>query len=196
VSRAAAALAVLVFAGGCATLPPVAATGDWPARRERLQSLEHWTLAGRIAVAAGEDGFSGGFDWEQAGGRAAVAVSGPMGGRSFEIRLDGDALTLSARDRTYSDDEARRFIAERFGNGNMLPVKEMRYWLVGAPAPVVPHQESLGEDGRLAGLTQSGWQVSYEGYDTVGGLALPARIEMATEGLRLRVAVSRWTLPP
>lgn len=191
----AAALAVLLFAGGCATLPPAAPGDDWPARRAALQALDAWALDGRIAVAAGENGFSGGFDWVQQGERADVTLSGPLGGAGLDIHVEGDALTVSLRGETYSGDDARRLIEERIGPGRELPVAEMRYWLVGAPAPDRPHEETLGEDKRLASLAQSGWQVRFERYDTVGNLALPVRVEMTAEGLRLRVAVSNWRLP-
>jgi outer membrane lipoprotein LolB len=189
-----AAFAVLLLAGGCATLPPPA--DDWTARRTALQALEEWTLDGRIAVAAGEDGFSGGFDWAQQGPRADIALSGPMGGKGLEIHVEDSGLTVNLRGESYAGDEARQLIEARIGPGHALPVTEMRYWLIGAPAPGVPHEETLGDDRRLAGLAQSGWQVRYERYDAVGALALPARLEMTTEGLRLRVVVSHWRLPP
>lgn len=194
--RRLAAVAVLLLAGGCATLPPPLPPDDWPVRRAALQALEAWTLDGRIAVAAGEKGFSGGFDWSQQGARADVALAGPMGGTALEIHVDGDALTVSQRGETWAGEDARRLIEERIGPGHALPVAEMRYWLVGAPAPGAPHEETIGDDGRLARLAQSGWQVRYERYDAVGRLALPARLEMTTAGLRLRVAVSSWRLPP
>jgi outer membrane lipoprotein LolB len=72
----------------------------------------------------------------------------------------------------------------------------MRYWLVGVPAPSAAHEETLGVDQRLASLEQSGWQVRYDRYVAVGALALPERIEMTTEGLRVRVVVSDWQLSP
>jgi outer membrane lipoprotein LolB len=192
-----AAVAVLVLAGGCATLPQTPPPQDgWPARRAALQALDDWTLDGRIAVAAGESGFSGGFDWAQQGERADVALSGPLGGAGLEIHVEGDALTVNLRGETFSGDDARRLIEERIGPGHALPVGEMRFWLVGVPAPDLPHEETLGDDQRLSSLAQSGWNVRFERYDSVGSLALPARLEMTTEGLRLRVVVSRWRLPP
>jgi outer membrane lipoprotein LolB len=194
VTARAAAVAVLLLAGGCATLPPRAATDDWPARRAALQALDAWTLDGRIAVAAGENGFSGGFDWAQQGGRADVTLSGPLGGPDFAIHVEGDALSVRLRGETYAGDDAQRLVEERIGPGHALPVGEMRYWLVGVPAPALPHEETLGDEGRLASLSQSGWQVRYARYDSVGSLALPGRVEMTTEGLRLRIAVSNWRL--
>ena len=82
------------------------------------------------------------------------------------------------------------------GPDQQLPIVQMRYWLVGAPAPGLPHEETLGADRRLAALSQSGWQVRYDRYEPVGGLALPARMEMTAPGLRLRVVVSDWRLAP
>ena len=188
-----AAMAVLLLAGGCATLPPSEEPDDWPARRAALQSLDGWRLNGRIAIAAGADGFSGGFDWSQAGERADIALSGPMGGTRLSIHVDGGRFRVTdERGASYAGEEAERFVAERIGPGQPLPVAAMRYWLVGAPAPDAPHEETLGADRRLASLAQSGWQVRYDRYEPVGTVALPARLEMTTEGLRLRVVVSNW----
>ena len=190
-----AALSLVLLAGGCATLPAPAPVEDWPARRAVLQALDAWTLDGRIAVAAGEDGFSGGFDWVQAGERADISIQGPMGGEAFAIHVEGGRLTLNARGETFTDDEARAIIGDRIGNGTMLPVGEMRYWLIGLPAPGLEHEEARDADRRLAELGQSGWRVRYERYGTVGAHELPTRVEMSTEGLRLRVVVLDWRFP-
>jgi len=191
-----AAVAILLLASGCATLPPPERTDDWPVRRAGLQQLDHWTLDGRIAVAAGEDGFSGGFEWAQRGTIADIELSGPMGGAAMQIHVEGDQLVVSTSRDTYANEDARQFIADHVGAGQSLPVAAMRYWLIGVPAPAGPHQETLGEDRRLASLSQSGWLVRYARYQSVGSLALPARMELTTAGLRLRVAVSGWRLPP
>ncbi|HTL50887.1 MAG TPA: lipoprotein insertase outer membrane protein LolB [Steroidobacteraceae bacterium] len=196
-TRRIAAAAVLVLASGCATLPPAPETADWPTRRAALQALPGWALNGRIAVAAGENGFSGGLEWAQDGERADIALSGPMGGARLRIRVDRETFSVTDdRGNTYSGEEAERFVAERIGPGEPLPVSQMRYWLVGAPAPGTPDEETLGDGERLASITQSGWQVRFDRYATVGEIALPDRLEMTTEGLRLRVVVSRWRLPP
>lgn len=196
-TRRVAAAAVLVLASGCAALPPAPVTADWPTRRAALQALERWTLDGRIAVAAGENGFSGGFDWAQDGDGADIALTGPLGGARLRIRVDDGALAVTDdRGNRYTGEEAERFVAERIGPGAKLPVTQMRFWLLGVPAPGAPHDEALGGHERLASLAQSGWQVRFDRYAAVGRLALPDRIEMTTAGLRLRVVVSDWRLPP
>jgi outer membrane lipoprotein LolB len=188
---------VALLASGCATMTPPVQTGDWAERRAELQALEDWNLDGRIAVAAGADGFSGGLNWEQRGERAEITLRGPMGGAAILIRLEGiQYVVTDERGKVYGGEDARRFIAEHFGPGSPLPIAEMRYWLVGAPAPDSPYTEAIGEGGSLSGLEQLGWTVGYERYRTVGSLALPERIEMTTESLRLRFAISDWRLGP
>lgn len=191
-----AALSLVLLAGGCATLPAPAPVDDWPARRMALQALDAWALDGRIAVAAGDDGFSGGFDWRQQGTRADIALTGPMGGAAMDIRADGGRAVVSVGGEAYEGEDAAALFARYFGPDRDLPIVQMRYWLVGAPAPDLPHEEVLGADRRLAALSQSGWQVRYDRYEPVGDLALPARMEMAAPGLRLRVVVSDWRLAP
>lgn len=192
-----ATVAVAFLAGGCATIPEPAQPGDWPARRIELQSLDDWNLDGRVAVAAGAEGFSGGLSWSQRGERAEIQLRGPMGGTAILIHVEGlEYVVTDERGRTHGGEDARRYIEQRFGPGSPLPITEMRYWLVGAPAPDSPHRESLGEDQRLASLDQSGWQVRYDRYGAVGELALPERIELTTEGMRLRVAVADWRIEP
>lgn len=162
-----------------------------------LQALDGWNLDGRVAVAAGDDGFSGGLNWEQRGEKAEITLRGPIGGAAILIQVDGvQTIVTDDRGVTYDGEEARRFIRQNLGPESPLPIAEMRYWLVGVPAPGSPHDETLDDDRRLSALTQSGWQIRYDRYGTVGVLTLPARIDMTTEGLRLRVAVSDWRLAP
>jgi outer membrane lipoprotein LolB len=191
-----AALSLVLLAGGCATLPAPVPGDEWPARRAALQALDAWALDGRIAVAAGDDGFTGGLDWHQQGTRADIALTGPMGGAAMDIRAQGEDAVVTVGDESHAGEDAATLFARYFGPDQRLPIVQMRYWLVGAPAPDLPHEETLGADQRLATLTQSGWQVRYDRYQPVGELALPARLEMTAPGLRLRVVVSDWRLAP
>lgn len=189
-----AACAAALLASGCATLPPPG-TGDWPARREALQALTGWTLTGRVAVAAGDEGFSGGLRWRQDGARAEIDMHGPFGGTALAIRVDGEAITVTDADGTRIDgEEARRITSEYVGTS--LPLPELRYWLVGAPAPDSAYRETLGADARLTALEQAGWRVRYTRYGTAGGQVLPERMELTAGDVRLRFAVSGWRFGP
>ncbi len=191
-----AAATILSLLAGCATLAPPAAEDDWPARREALQALDAWVLDGRVAVAAGEDGFSGGLRWAQRSDGSEIRISGPMGGSLIWIHEGDNNVVAIGEQPPLAEGEADRMLERLLGTGKGLPVAEMRYWVVGVPAPGVPADEMLSDDRRLASLAQSGWQVRYDRYENVGALLLPSRMEMTTEGLRLRVIVSGWDLAP
>ncbi len=193
--RRVAACAVLLLAGGCASLPPASDAGSWPERRAELQALQTWALDGRVAVATAAEGFSGGLAWRQDGAQAEIDLRGPLGGAALSIRLDGVSMTVAdGSGASIAGEAARAYVASEVGAP--LPLAELRYWLVGAPAPGSPHQETIGADGRLARLEQAGWQLRYSRYEAVGQLALPARIDIESETARLRLVVSSWRLPP
>lgn len=192
-NRRLAACAIALLAAGCATLPQPGDAVEWPARRSQLQALEHWTLNGRIAVAAGAEGFSGGLTWRQDGAQAAIEMRGPTGGRALSIAVNGEVFSVTDGAGARVDGEdAQRLLADRLGTA--LPIGQLRYWLVGAPAPEVPHQETLGAEQRLSQLEQAGWRISYTSYRSVGDQVLPVRLELTTDGLRLRLAVADWRL--
>ncbi|HEU0223879.1 MAG TPA: lipoprotein insertase outer membrane protein LolB [Steroidobacteraceae bacterium] len=189
-----AACAAAILASGCATLPPPG-DGDWPARREALQALDDWTLTGRVAVAAGAEGFSGGLRWRQDGTRAEIDMRGPLGGTALAIRVDGEAITVTdASGATLGGEQARRITREYVGAP--LPLSELRYWLLGAPAPDSAFRETLGADARLAALEQAGWQVRFTRYGAAGGRVLPERLELIAGDVRLRLVVSGWQFAP
>lgn len=193
--RGVAAYAALLLFSGCATLPPPGAAGSWTERRAELQALQSWALDGRVAVATADEGFSGGLTWHQNGTQGEINLRGLLGGTAMSIRLDGDEMTVTdASGTSIAGTAAREYVATEFGAP--LPVAELRYWLVGVPAPGLGYQETLGGDGRLAGLEQAGWELRYSRYTAVGRLALPARIEIMSESARLRLVVSSWRLPP
>ena len=193
--RSAAACAVLLLLSGCATLPPPVDAGSWTERRAELQALRSWALDGRVAVATADEGFSGGLSWHQDGTQAEINLRGLLGGTALSIRLDGDEMIVTdASGASIAGLAAREYVASEIGAP--LPVAELRYWLVGVPAPGTGHQETIGGDGRLAGLEQAGWKLRYSRYTAVGSLALPARIEVESETARLRLVVSSWQLPP
>ena len=192
--RAAACAALLVLSG-CASLPGPAPSGGWESQKSRLLALEQWTLVGRVAVAASGEGFSGGLSWKQAGPRAEVELRGPVGGRALAIRVDGDQFSVTdPQGATFDGARAKALVAEHVGSD--LPISELRYWLVGVPAPGAPFAEALGADARLATLDQAGWHIRYDRYRSAGDLVLPAKLDITQGALRLRVAVSDWHLAP
>jgi outer membrane lipoprotein LolB len=97
-------------------------------------------------------------------------------------------------------DAARAELAMRLGFDP--PLKSLRYWLLGAPDPTLPAEETVDEQQqRLQSLEQDGWQVDYSAYmptdltpvGSAGGLGLPAKMTVQRPGVRVRLVVDGWS---
>jgi len=188
----AAALAVLA---GCRTLPPAPPPGaSWETRRPQLQSLEHFQLHGRVAVAAGGEGFNASLLWTQNGMRSEVTLGGPLGVGGAQLTATGDELTVvTSRGEHIESAAAHAELAARLGFDP--PLASLRYWVLGVPDPTQPATESLDPaQQRLSGLTQGGWHVEYQSYESAGDGALPARLTLQREAVRVRLLVDGWQI--
>src|SRR5262245_8294597 len=121
--RPALAAAVLVLAlAGCRTAPPPAqvlgpgADAPWLEQRAALEKLERYTLAGRVAVAAGEQGFSGSLRYQQQAARSDLAIDGPLGMGGLRVVVDGAAVNITtAKGENFDGSAAREEFERRVG---------------------------------------------------------------------------------
>jgi outer membrane lipoprotein LolB len=192
------ALAVAVIAG-CRTAPPIqqptTASQPWDVTRSELQARDHFALKGRVAVAAGKDGFSASLRWTQAGTRSQISLEGPLGAGGVQITSDSDALSIVNSHGDHLDsDAARADLEARLGFDP--PLGSLRYWIQGVPDPARPAQETVDpQQQRLQSLQQDGWKIDYASYTPSGGgnMWLPSRMTVQRPGARVRLVVDGWT---
>lgn len=195
-SRLLCVLAVVAFAG-CRTVPvqqPTAAGPPWDVTRPELQAHDHFELKGRVAVAAGKDGFSASLRWTQVASKAQVSLEGPLGVGAVQITNDGNNLSIVNSHGDHLDsDAARADLQARLGFDP--PLSSLRYWILGVPDPATPAKETLDpQQQRLQSLRQDGWQVDYTAYMPGGNGWLPSRLTVQRSGVRVRVVVDSWNL--
>lgn len=186
--RPSVALLLLALLGACAQLPQRAAgwqPPDWPA----------WSLRGRIAVHAGEQGWHASLNWRQSVAGYQLELSGPLG--QGAVRMTGDAagVTLERADglRDWAAD-ADELLARN--TGWTLPVGGLRYWVQGRAVPERPADWERAADGRPLRLRQDGWDIRYTSYqEQTGGVPLPKRIDLERDGIRARLLIDAWIGP-
>jgi outer membrane lipoprotein LolB len=188
-------VAVAVVAG-CRTAPPIqlltTASQPWDVTRPALQARDHFQLKGRVAVAAGKDGFNASLRWIQAGTISQVSLEGPLGAGGVQITANGDSLNIVTAHGDHLDsDAARAELDARLGFDP--PLGSLRYWIQGVPNPASPAKEKVDpQQQRLQSLEQDGWQVDYTGYMPSGGASLPAKLTLERAGVRVRLVVDGW----
>ena len=186
--------ALLLFAlAACRTAPVTfPALAPWEVRRLELQSRDHFDLRGRVAVAAGSQGFNANLHWEQHGARSQLTLAGPLGSGAVEVSTAGDELDVATANGQHLDrDAARAELAARLGFDP--PLASLRFWVLGVPDPSMPATERLDEHRqRLAALTQGGWHIDYSQYVAAGPDWLPSRLTLERDTVRVRLLVDEW----
>jgi outer membrane lipoprotein LolB len=165
----------------------------WRIHRARLAEVTGWHLRASLAVRAGEEGGQAIMEWRQRDERFDIRLSGPLG--SGAVRLTGDrrgARLRLANGEDRDDSDAARLLYD--ATGWWLPVESLRYWAVGLADPAQPATWDLDEYGRLATLTQDGWEVRFEAYAPAGTLELPARVTVTGRDAEVRLIARRWTV--
>jgi outer membrane lipoprotein LolB len=192
VAPVAALAGLAALLAGCPSMPRKPPTLiPWPERRAQLQTLESYALQGRVAVAAGSEGFSARLHWQQQGARTSLALDGPLGVGGVRVVADGSALNVTNSQGTALDsDAARAELRTRLGFDP--PLASLRYWVLGVPDPAMPATENLDAQQRLASLSQDGWDIQYTDYVNSAGAWLPRRLSIQREGVRVRLIVDDW----
>jgi outer membrane lipoprotein LolB len=185
-------VAVAVLAG-CRTAPPLQPPAQsWEVRRPQLQARAHFALRGRVAVAAGAEGFNANIRWVQDGSRSQLTLEGPLGVGGAQVSASGDELRLvTSRGEEIENAAAHAALTQRLGFDP--PLASLRYWLLGVPDPAEPATEALevGQQ-RLSQLTQAGWHIDYGAYTRANGEPLPARLTLQHDAVRVRLLVDGW----
>lgn len=188
--RSGPALLLAVLLAGCAGPSGSVRPGLPPS----ADALSVWSAAGRIAIAAGDEGGSGSFTWRQERATTTLGLRGPLGAGGLEVVASPGALALSdAAGRRLDTEAARAELRARLGAD--VPWGSLRYWMLGLPAPDGPASVEDRAEAPRRIIDQDGWRIGYESYTLAEGYALPQRFVATRPGVRVKVVVDDWKLP-
>lgn len=188
------ALFVLAACAPAPTRPPVAdPEAAWSRHHATVSQLTDWRMNGSLAVEARGEGGQVRVDWRQRDRSFDIRLTGPLG--SGVVRLSGSdegaTLVLGNGERHQATDPSWLLYQQ---TGWWIPVEALRWWVLGLPAPDLPAQLALDDQGRLARLAQSGWIIRFDRYMTEGGIDVPGRVIASAEEAAVRLVVRRWML--
>lgn len=188
--RAAPLLAGALLLVGCAGTPRVPVTAGMPVDPARVTE---WLASGRIGVASGGDGGSGSFTWRQQQSRTSLDVRGPLGAGGLHVEADGGDLSVTGADGARVDAAAARE-AIRTRLGVDLPLDELRFWMLGLPAPGTEAQVEEHAGPPVRTIAQAGWSVRYDEFETAAGWSVPARLTATAGSVRLKAVIDDWRI--
>jgi outer membrane lipoprotein LolB len=178
--RALLAMAVLALTG-CATPLPSA---------NPPQALpERYAVSGRVGVNAGGKGYSAAFAWQHTAQEDRVTLSNPLGQTLAVLVLGSAGASLDdgqSPPRVAADAES---LMEQV-LGWRLPVRGLRYWLLGLADPSAPARWVDAGEERL--LEQDGWRIHL--VQPPG--QLPERLRLERPAFDVRLVLRDWQLEP
>lgn len=154
---------------------------QWPARAAALAEWDRYSLRARVSAVRGAEVVTARLVWSQNGALSRLNLTSPLGIGGLELTVTED-------------------IEQRLNDalGFEVPVKSLRYWLLGIPDPSWPVAGLSPMDEWDLGLPRSfqqqGWQIGLQRYTSVPGtsLRMPSLLEMRHDAVQLKIFIESW----
>jgi outer membrane lipoprotein LolB len=186
-------LAVLCLGllSACATTPRTSVV-------VRPELVDAFDLTGRVNVRVENKGYPGRIHWQHSPASDELWLYSPVGSGVAHMRRDASGALLIASDgKEYRAPDL--MLLTRKVLGWDLPLDGLQYWVRGLPWPALGTIEQQDDaNGRLKLLKQGAWQVTYLDWTPAGASGLPSKLDLSSEGLRVRLVVDDWKVdvPP
>ena len=155
--------------------------------REHLYQMERWSLEGRLALTGKNDSWQASINWGHRPDDEKIKLSGPLGQGATIIQLTGNLVTIDrGDDEVQSSTQPEEFINQQLGM--FVPVRSLRYWVVGLPEPSSAFVETA------TGFTQGGWLIEYKQMQQVDDQSMPRKISVTNERVKLKLFIDQWVL--
>lgn len=171
---------------------------NWKLRQSKLAALSHWGLQARASITYRDENWPFGLDWkQQSASQYTMRIKHPLTKSELaKIVNTGSSVSLSVNNtgKTYRDSSAEKLIEKHLRL--KLPVKGMRYWVLGIASPDHPVSSvQLDSRGRPILLKQAGWNIQYAQYNGQKVDALPSSIivsRSSPQPVRVKMRVRHW----
>lgn len=187
------ALLCAVVLAACAPVPRKPLEAGLAESQRKLLDLPYWRFEGRVAVQTRAEGLNASLFWEHDGRQDRVRLSGPFSQGAVSIVLQDDLIYINEGNgvvRTSRDPD--ELLRQRLGF--TVPLANLRYWVLGLPAP-------RGEPANMAvsgaadrSFDQQGYALAFERFIRVREFDLPQKMSAQGAELKLKLIVDEWVL--
>ncbi len=155
--------------------------------REYLYAKTAWSFTGRLALSDKNDSMTAFIDWVHQAGQDQLELVGPFGQGRMLIQLSEDEVLLDYGDKqVHSSGDVDKLVSKQVGIE--IPVSSLKYWVLGLVDPGIEYDDFEN------GFEQSGWKVSYQQMQTVDLSALPRKIRVEQNDVKLKLIINDWDI--
>jgi len=158
-----------------------------------LYSVNAWKLEGRIAVKAGNEGWNANLFWEHEGGQDRLRIYGPFSQGAVSIIVQSDLVYINEGNGVVtSSSDPDDLLKKKLGF--VVPLRSLRYWVLGLPAPDIDYQAKVDAEGGFTGFEQQAWVLGFENFEKVANFIMPQKITILGNVVRLKLVVDEFVI--
>jgi outer membrane lipoprotein LolB len=186
---------IFLFLSACSQTPDLTLKNEpWEDHIEKIEKIENWTLSGKLAIISPKERHSLNIFWEQKGDNAHLILTTFLGTTVLDVKKNNKITQITDHNnKRYFSNDSKSLIKQLLGMD--LPIKQLQQWIKGNPTQA---SFELNSDNLLLSLQEktkaSPWIASYKSYRTIKNINLPYRIQLKRNNLRLKFAISKWTI--
>lgn len=195
------ALFTLVLSG-CTTLPnkesPPLIEQTPEQRIAKLQQLQHWKIAGKIAFIEKTSRNSATLSWQidENQDTQKLNLTSFLGISVLQLDSSANNHTIQVDGKTYRGNNLQALIYSI--TGLTLPTKALTFWLKGIPyqnTDNISYQEITKLPKTLSShYNNELWQVSYADYQQINGYILATKFSIKKDDLLIKIAINEWSI--
>jgi outer membrane lipoprotein LolB len=185
--------ALLIAAGltGCAPFMGGAVAPRLPEAQQQLYRIKAWKLEGRIAVKSGNEGWNANLFWEHEDGQDRLRIYGPFSQGAVSIIVQSDLVYINEGNGVVSSSrDPDDLLKKRLGF--TVPLRSMRYWVLGLPAPDTEYHAETDGKGGFKGFEQQSWMLDFTSFENVGQFVMPQKMTIRGNAVSLKLVVDEW----
>ena len=177
-------------------LAPEGVSLTWETHQQTIATLSKWSITGKLAIFLQDGRETANLYWEQNNDNYNIELTSFIGTRILTIKKNKYGVEIINNDGdTFTGDNAEQLIQE-ISPGLNLPISALQQWIKGNP---IDATYTLNEQQRVntllgANLESSSWKISYQQYQYFSGIALPRKLDLKRDDLRLKIAINQWQI--
>lgn len=168
----------------------------WEEHRNQLEQLTTWTLTGKLAVFIGKERQSANLHWQQTNKNYSIQLTSFIGTRILQITKNNEGVEII-------DDNGEKFVGKDANSlikslspDLDLPISALQQWIKGNPVDASYQLNEQQKVRDLLGKDESSglWAVKYEQYQLYSGYALPRKLELKQNQIRVKISINQWKI--
>ena len=169
---------------------------SWEEHRQQLEKMDNWTLSGKLAIFLETERQTANIYWQQQGNNYNIQLTTFIGTRVLQVIKNEQGIEIiNSDDEVFTGQDANALI-QQLSPGLDLPITALQQWVKGNPDNAPFQLNTTQQVGELIGIddSQNVWEVKLQDYNVFSGIALPEKVDLTRDNIRVKIAINQWNI--